>query len=284
MRARDISKRAIIAIGVMAFSCGGDTTHGRLFSQGPRDGGADKPTGSGGSTPDTGCTKDTDCKGDRVCENGMCVAPSGGGAGGASTNPPGSGGVAPSSGGSRADAGTGSGGGGGRATGGMTRGGTSAGGAESGGSASGGAAAGGTGNGGKPVMCAVGQKPCQAKCVYPTPAVGCSLDSCTACTAAVPAHAYAICVNSQCGWECTAGYTRTAAGCVATGAGGFGGFVGVGGNTSGGRGGTGTGGKSESCNAASDCHNTCNVSGPYPCCTSSGTCGCTWTPATGICI
>ena len=284
MRARDLSRRAIIAMGVAAFSCGGDATNGRLFSNKHVDGGAGEPAGSGGkrdtNPPDMGCVKDTDCKGDRVCEDGMCVAPSGG-AGGAS------------SGGGRADGGTEAGGsdasGGRRATGGMTMGGTSAGGADSGGSANGGAStggvsAGGVGAGGKPVMCSVGQKPCQGKCVYPTPAVGCDLDSCAACTAAVPAHAYAVCINSQCGWECTAGYTRTPAGCVASGAGGYGGyggFFGIGGYNSGGR--VGTGGAKESCNAPSVCHNTCAATNPLPCCTSAGKCGCSIISLPGYC-
>jgi hypothetical protein len=262
MRARHISTRAIIALGVAAVACG-ESSDGRLFGKGHADSGAHPSVGSGGANdvshpPGVGCVKDTDCKGDRVCANGMCVDPSGGGAGGSPTDPPdSSGGANLSTGGRGADGGSDAGGsdasGGRRATGGggattMT-GGTSSGGADSGGTGNGGA-----GTGGKPAMCSVGQKPCQGKCVYPTPAVGCDLVSCTACAGAVPAHGYATCANSQCSYECAAGYVKVSGFCIATG--GTGGFTGG----AGGR--MGTGGFTESCNAPSDCHNACTITGP----------------------
>lgn len=285
MRAADFCRRCLFTMAMAAIACG-DTSAYRLFEgDRPADGGVHSGGADASSPPPpSGCTKDTDCKGDRICEQGMCVAP-GGGTGG---NVAASGGNAPSAGGGRGDGGSQASGGrpstGGTAMAGTSNGGTSSGGTSSGGTSSGGAATGGTGSGGKPAMCPVGQKPCDNKCVAPTPAVGCDLVSCTPCTAAIPAHGYAICENSQCSFDCLAGYIKAAGSCYLVGGSGgfgFGGYGGYGGyGAYGGRFGAGGAGQ---CNVDADCHNTCNVSSGPPCCTTSGKCGCLLLPVPGTC-
>jgi HlyD family secretion protein len=280
-------------MAVAAVACG-EASNGDLFAGGHTDRGV-HPAGSGG-TPAKVCGSDTDCANDRVCENGTCVAPSSGGAAGSQQVPPGAGGAASPGGGGRADGGTVAGGrdssggramgaGGAAATAGVANGGSASGGVANGGTsganASGGVATGGLGAGGKPTMCGVGQKACEAKCVYPTPAVGCDAASCTACPTSLPPHAYVTCANSQCSFECLAGYVKVNGGCLMYGGsggffGGSGGFTGIGGY--------GGGRPAEACNTPSDCHNACTVANPTPCCSSSGKCGCSYSSVPGGCF
>jgi hypothetical protein len=174
-----------------------------------------------------------------------------------------------------------------------TGGGAETGGAETGGAETGG---GGTGSGGGPATggientggrstggspscdadgaaCPSGQKCCPApsdpsskSCADPLPIVGCSARGCAPCPAP-PADGIAVCATGQCDFECVNGTTRTGSQCEATGTGG-----------AGGAGGSGTGGTPPTPPCKQGTCGGCGLIGPFPCCRSNMSCGCTYAP------
>ncbi len=178
-------------------------------------------------------------------------------------------------------------------------GGTAVGGAGSGGRSSGGAggtggrvSTGGTGGsgptGGAAGACATtsecgsGKKCCGGGCVAPSPAIGCSLNDCTACPVPI-ANADPLCAGTQCSAQCASGYVPYEGACVlassidgsaAGGSPGTGGTAGTGGAGAGGA--TGTGGTSAQCKPASCPSCNLNPKGPVPCCMQDNSCSCSW--------
>jgi len=135
------------------------------------------------------------------------------------------------------------------------------------------------GAGGSPFdgsVCAPGQKLCGGACVAPSPLVGCALTGCSACPGPPTANSHAVCFEGGCWFECDQHYQLLGAQCVPLGAEG------------------GAGADAADAADASDagpgdagrCHPVtcppCEVVGPYECCRSNGTCGCTWAPG-GYC-
>lgn len=148
----------------------------------------------------------------------------------------------------------------------------------------------GTGGTSGTTDCGAGQKRCGGICVLPAPGIGCSLSGCEPCGAA-PNNATAVCRDGACSFQCDSGYVLAGSECLleASGGGsggvaatgGTGGFAGTGGvtNTGGTRSSGGTSGgssRSSACDVLS-CPG-CSVVGPFPCCRSNDTCGCTWAP------
>lgn len=117
--------------------------------------------------------------------------------------------------------------------------------------------------------CTSGEKCCPAvvqsgepprkSCVAPTPIVGCNAPDCNGCPQ--PPNSVAVC-NAQgaCDFQCSQGYVRTGTECQpsATGSGGAGGSTGA------------------TCDPLKCPASSCNIAGPFPCCTPNKTCGCTW--------
>jgi hypothetical protein len=159
--------------------------------------------------------------------------------------------------------------------GGLGAGGTSSGGnggaAETGGSVSGG----GTGGSGlcqSVSDCSAGEKCCTPPgsggsasdkiCSPPIAIVGCNASSCMPCPAP-QSDGVPTCVNGGCAIQCNPGFHLFRGNCVPV---------------SGGTGGSnGAGGSGSKCDPKT-CSSSCGLAGPLPCCTSNGTCGCTWAP------
>lgn len=105
---------------------------------------------------------------------------------------------------------------------------------------------------------AQGGEPPRKSCVASTPLVGCDSSDCGGCPQ--PPNSVAVC-NAQgaCDFQCSSGFVRMGTGCQpsTTGSGGSGGSIGT-------------------CDPVKCPASACNIAGPFPCCTPTKTCGCTW--------
>lgn len=108
--------------------------------------------------------------------------------------------------------------------------------------------------------CPSGTKCCSGACVEPSPIVGCGSSDCTPCPALIP-NGTAICAGLACAVQCDTGFESLNGACVPR--------DGNGSPTD-----SGADGTIGACNPA-NCPS-CPPVGPYGCCRSNGTCGCTW--------